>query len=615
MGKVRKHAAVLLIAVFVVLCGVSAGVAVRVTITMIEKRNQMIDETAKSGEAPKTKPAGNIVKPAKLKSQAFYFNGRTVEGMTSYVTDKMQFLVPFDLLLSQLRIPFRYYGTDDLLETELDGKKLLVKLGKSNFRMGKEVVLLPEAPMAAREHILVPLELLRAVGGFTADTCPERETVFVNYHPDEAVETDLKLKTFRLVEGRLEVTDLSGTRAYLKKSGVGKATETVEFSEDQSVALWKTRDKVYVVRSKGSSVTRQEVKVAPKARLSLDGRHLYWTDEEQECVFMYSIAARSTRKLGDDFYRVLNNHGKAGYRAESSLLLSYREGKGYKRVIFGKSLEKAEYTLLERGGKVVVDGHASYSPDGRRVLFHDSNSGYFLANSDGTGLIPLGKPEYAYWLNNSKILASDEGSLRIYSRSSRKWTKAPAEGRLLGQAEDGAVFYILGSDLYVEKEGRERKVAILPWKCDAVYAKTADGPYIAISIEKDALFLMDGQEPRPIGIYSLLVKGMRKGELFVDTDASVSLSPGNVKFTVLQQEEAFVSLHIYEKGQKEGQKLVLNYRAGDPAQPVRMRLLWVSDARLLVYTEDRVWIMDLEGDVRIRERVEPKNSRIRDILR
>jgi hypothetical protein len=613
MGRIRKHAAVLVIAVFIVLCAVSAGIAIRVTVTMIEKRNQVIDEAAKP-EEEKQIPAGSVVKPGKLKDQTLYFNGAGVEDMSVFASDKKQVFIPLDLMLNRIGTSFRFYGSDDLLEAEPDKKKLLVRLGIRNFRLGEEEILLPEAPFTAKEHILVPLELLSNIGGFTTDAYPDKETVFVNYHPGITVEKDLKMKIFRFVEGKLEVTDIGREKSFLKRTGTGKAGETLEFSEDRSVAVLKSQGKVYILRNKGS-VSKQEVGVDPAARLSRDGRHLYWVDEEQKTAFVYDIATRITRKPGSSFYRILSSHGKGSYFAESSTLLTYREGKGYKRAVLGNTLSDAGYTFLERHGKVIVEGNASYSPDRKRILFLKKDKGYCLVNSDGTGLISLGKLEQAQWLNNTKVLASDGNGRRIYNRRSRKWTKTATGGALVGQAADGAVFFTLGSDLYYEKGGKEKKIVTFPGECIGIYAKMAGGPYIAASAKEDGLFFIEGGQSKPSGSkYSLLLKGMKKGEMFVDMEASVSASPNNLNFVVLQREDGFIALHVLGKQKAQPRKIVLNYRTDDTSQLERVRMQWVSDTRILVFTDDRGWIIDLAKSIRIREWLEGKDSRIVEIL-
>ncbi|MCX7924059.1 MAG: stalk domain-containing protein [Clostridia bacterium] len=612
MKFIRSKLTSIIIVIVSVLCLIAVGISVKITITMLEKGSQVIEQFPTESQE-KVQTAVKYININKIKEQQFFFNGQPIEGDTAILTERKQTLVPMDAVLRRIGIRFNYYHPDDTLETEVNRKKLVVRLGRDFFTIDDGGISLPAAPIAAKNHIFVPVELFTYLDGFKRTLHEDKNTVFINYYSGSSPDIVANIKVLRLVNGIAGVSDITGTRLYWDRKGSFERYERFQHTDDKSGYILKSGDKVYIIKYDGK-ITPYPADVPASAQISADGKYLYWVDEDKETSFIYDIKNKTSKELGDYYFKIKadDKDGRLSYGGD--VLYDFGYGKRYKRVALTNILYDTSYGFIERRGKTVLKGNMIFSPDKKKVLCLKPDKKVYLANSDGTDIVYLGEGKEASWVNNSRVFINNGSEMTVFTDHGEDSMRVSAKWDMIGQAVDGTIFYTAYNSLYYEKNGVEKKIMDLPCSCEHVYAWSAGGPYIVVSNEKeDSVFWVTGNSIVKVGSRNLLLKEARQGKEYVDYDRSVAVSPDKKSMAVFQAEKDFISLNFVSTNEKELKKVYLNCPTSDDSEMDTIRAKWVSDKQVLVYTAKHGWIMDLKNGVSIYEWTEPEGSSIQDI--
>lgn len=609
MRFIRSKAMIITVIVMSALCLVAVDISIRITMNMFERKDHAKeDRPAATSSAVQAEVKYTNIN--KLKEPVFYYNGKRPKESIAFITEKNEVFVAIDEILDQLGIKFTYFNTDEILETTVNGKKLLVGMGKDRCSYGGREIYLSAIPFTARNHILVPIELIGYFEGFEFDQYNDKVTVFLNYHKGYKALEDSKIKVLKLTDGTASVSDITGIKNYWKRKRDYRKNETVDALSTVSAYIVNSGGKSYIIKN-GNEISPDVINTGANSSLSSDGKYIYWFDDSKKAPYIANINSKEVKGIKDfsgvDF---ANNHLQKDMR-----LFDYTETDSYKRVVFTDDLHDNKYALINRKNKLVLNGNILYSPDMKKVLYAKPGKGYFIANTDGTNLTSLGNGIGAEWVNNNRVLLKTAQGNFLFNKQGKNKLQVNDVWKTAGKAPDGTVFFTVGNLFYKEKNGAEEYIMKLPWAVDRIFGLSDKGPYIATAGgSTDGIYYIDGSRILSIGKYSSLLTQIESGGSFIDYGKSITFSPSRKSFAVFQKGDPFISLSIiHTDGFKRD--IHLNILTEDHNETRSVECRWLSDTRVLVNTEQKIWIVDfMDEDSKVYSWLQGKDSVIKGIL-
>jgi hypothetical protein len=624
MKFLRGKGITIVISIVTVLCLATVAITVDVTINMYRRYNKLvrIPEKLQSTNLQRQKNIsrnGDVVNVStdKIKELSVYYNGQKVHDVIAIATVKKEVFISLDSVLLNLGIKFNYFNSDDILECEIDGKKLVVRLGDAFFQYGGERINLSAPSLAAKDHILVSADLFDYINGFKVDGYSSRNIVFINHYNNFNNTEMNEVKFFRSTNGIEGITDISGRKNFWPRDIKNVKDEDIDFSPDMSTGIVKSGSKVYLIETKTDRVPYL-INVSPTCTFSEDSRYLYWVDQAKKTSYIYDIARHKTEELGDYYFRLNSNPASGNSSPYGELLNYYNTGNSFRVISLTSASRNGNYTFIERNGRVFYEGNVLFSPDKKRIIYYKNGIGYFTARVDGMGETFLGGASKVVWVNNDRIFLQNTKGKFVFNRYGNNKIKANSEWEMLGNAENGDIFYTDGSTLYSRGKGigsKEKRIFRMPWKCSYIYAHTGKGPYIiATNDNTDDIFYLSVNKLVKLGKVSLLFKDANERDVFVNYKSSVIMSPDGRKIITLQRQWGFVTVSLVDTKTSIQKELVLNYDASNQAFYEPVNTIWLPDERLLVYTELKGWIIDFKNEGQIYQWNEMKGSTIKAVL-
>lgn len=604
MKHIRKYWSVIEVSVLAVLCIVALYISFNIARIDYQRKNQIVSQ--KSGlNKDESQVSGKVIQASKINDQVFYFNGELVEGVSSYKADKLGLMIPIDDVFRLAGIKYNYYASDDIFEATVNSKRLTVRLGQSSYRYGGTEYKLTAAPVATRDHILVPLELFTQLDGFKASGYANKGTAFINYSGDMDASKIASLKALRLQRGYSVISSIDQNKEYWSSLPAGSKNEfingadVIESSGSGEDYLIKTLDKVFLIHGKHTSLP-VPLEVSTSAGWSVKGNYLYWQDAADRNSYIYDIEKNIRYALGNYYDRIVENQGGDSTLAAYHSLGSFYQKNGAKAITLVNLLSGESYSSVEKKGKTLLDGVIDYSPMGNRILFKRAGK-YFSATVDGSEISEIGDYDSVSWINNSRLKAYAEGNAYIMDYKGRSKIRTDSTWKHVGESLDGGVFFTGDNSLFIEKDGEERKIMDLPWVCSYAFAQKESGPYILQSEIGDGIYFTNGNAFVKAGKNSDMVKILQNGEFKADLRKSIVFSPNGDTAAILQKGNNFLSMTLAKPNGFISKKLVLNEIVNNKSEIANISLKWLSDSRLLVYTAAHGWIIEIGEGVHIFE--------------
>ncbi len=611
MKFLRPYLLNLIIIFISMLAVIAVVIGIRVSITMVQRHNQMLEKLPSEQNVA----ARTVSKPAtvgSLKELTFYFNGESIDA-AAYLTSKDEVYFPFDSVLSKLGTKFTCYSSDDIVESTINGKKLLMSLGKSAYKYNNQDVDILSVPVAAKNHIIVPSELMERIEGFKSDYVEDKGEVFLNYWPGFVNNHDKGIKIMAIDQKTPKILDMAGyPLGNLEK--VLRSADKILVSPDNSKFIAVNKNEVFLGDG-GTNGDLRRIPVSTAASWSADSEYLYWIDNAKKTSFVYDVENKKVEELGDYYFKAVTWGEKGLERYGGKMLYVYKQEPGFKRIVLTNASYDNKYIFIERKGKVVVKGQFEYSPNKTRVLYKNSDNQYYLSNLEGTGQLCLGRYDMARWVNNDKIYMSNGDKSLIYSRTERKKIQVKDQWYKVGQNEKGDVFFMHGDTLYCESDWVERKIMMITGGCDYLAALSKKGPYIIVSQKEDNILYLNNDTIRYLGRFSSLLESSKDGEINTDFENNILISPDKKTLAVFQKNNNLISLNVVNSDGTNLRNICLNYLLSDETDIYNITPLWLAKDQLLLCSDKKTWVIGLGRSVKIFEWDSKEDRQIQGILR
>lgn len=611
MKYLQGKATIIITVIMAILCLASISIAVRVATIDYRKKYQIVVNTT-SQVQEEVQTEGKIVNIGRLKKADFYYNGEKVENIGSYIAEKNEFLLPVDEIFKNLDIKFSYFPFDDIFEALINGKKLTLRLGKDSFSYDGKEHTLSTAPLAAKDHILVPVELFSFIQGCIASGYEDRNAVFLNYFRDFEDNITAGIKLLRLQDDKAEIS-APGKKIYWTscnpqeiESGK-KAIDEYVPSYNKEDYLLKSGSNTYLV-SKKNPTEPVLINTDLFVTWASEGNYLFWTDSISKLSYIYDIEEGKVVEEGDYHYRISTvekDFGNSGF----SMLTRFLSGKNYKCITLRNWLTELSHTIIEKNGKVILSGRAEFSPDRKKVLFRQGNK-FNVSNIDGSATVDLGEGHDAKWISNSRIQIMSEDEVWLVDSNGKNRVITDDEWSNVGKTADGSLIICGESALHIANDSNVSKISDFRGDCIYAFGASDQGPFIAVSKDYDSIYHISSSGTNVIGKYSQLLKRYQDGKTETDFDGSMLFSPDSSQLVLIQRDKGFVILKLIDSEGKMIKRLVLSNRITETSEFSHIQANWITHNRLLVYTPIQGWIMDFTKGVNIYEWKEDPGCRI-----
>lgn len=588
-----SKALTLLTAVIVILSAVAVIISINITTVLLDKFDQLekgSPDAAASIKKDETASAA-LLNMKKVKRWPAYINGLSPEGMIFYGSDNGKALLPVDLMFNDLGMKFDLVNSDDVFTAQVNGKKLVLELGTGNMKAGGAPARLGTASMAAEGHILASPDLLDYLDGFRYTGGYEYEALFTSYWPAALSKKYSGVRLFKLDGRELAVADIFGGKPFTYGGIIPAAADEVVCSALKDSILIKSGGQYYTV---GGADYKKPVRldISGSWNISDGGIFLYRIDEESKTYLVYDIYNKNLKKLKDLYSSIRLENGVS---LADRRLVDCKTGSRFTRVDF-EGLDGGVYTVISRSGKLVAQGSSSYSPDRRRLLLYEKSAGWSISDPDGRNIVRFRDAYSARWVDNERIYLQIPGGNIVYDSGKESVSAADVPLNYAGASGDGGLFYTRGNDLYSKMNGKERKIAGLPWKCDYACSAASNGPVVVVSSEADAVCGISGDKVLPLGRTELFPNVTAVAEADAGFGRNSAFSPDGNRIALLQKGDRFLEVIVAGLDDFKERKLTLDYIPGDYADKPIINLKWLGNGCLAVYSESRGWLVDLEGE-------------------
>ncbi|MDF2524796.1 MAG: hypothetical protein K0R31_2437 [Clostridiales bacterium] len=617
MKQLRTRWSIIAVSVLAALCIVALYISFNIAKVDYQRKTQVIiQKPGLNNEKPQA--SGKIIQAGKINEQSLYFNGKLIEGVSSYKTDKQGLLLPIDDIFGLANIKFNYFASDDIFEATINNKKLTMKVGQNSVIYGSVEYKLPVIPVAAKDHILVPLELFTLLDGFKASGYEDRGIAFLNYSGDYNNNKLTNLKVLRLQSGYTVISSVDEKKEFWSsrtsevKNVLMNGIDIIEQSRSGDDYLIKTKDMVFLIRGSSPGMPIP-INISPAAAWSLKDNYLYWQDETDKNSYIYDVGKGVSYVVGNLYDRIIERNGSNSTLADFHSLSSFTVKNGAKAISLLNLFTGDRYSSIEKRGKIIIEDIFDYSPNNEKILFQKDGK-FYSAGIDGSNVSTIGAYDSVFWINNNRLVAYAEGNAYLMDYLGRNKIKTESAWKFIGESLEGGAFFTGENALYIEKDGKERKIMELPWDCSYAFAQKEAGPYILQTVRGDGIYFTDGTMLVKSGKNSDLLKILKDGEFTSDFRKSIVLSPGGDTTAILQRENAFVSISLVKPDGYISQKIVLNEIVSNKSEIKKISLKWLSNTRLLVNTDSHGWIIDIGEEVYISEWNENSQSIIKGFI-
>ena len=589
----KSRAFILLTAVVVVLSAIALAVSINITSTMLIKQDQLAAGRPDAAESLKKNNSGlaGVMNLKKSVRWPLFFNGRLQEGLVCYASDNGKFLLPVDIILNNLKANYVILNSDDAFKAVINGKDLLLELGKSNASVGGSAIELDTASMAAENHVLASPEILDYLDGLRFYSDVDNEAAFTLYWPSSKNKKYSGIRVFKINGRALEISDIfSGKPLSYNIDGPATMDEAV-YSRSMDSLLVKSGEEYYIINGKNYKKPAK-LDIKGSYNLSGDGSFLYRMDDSGKTFLIYDIKSATLKRLKNHYssIRMIN-----GVSLTDCRLLAQQVGREYVRLDF-EGPGGDVYTVIARGGRIVAQGSSRYSPDHTRLLLFNKSDGWSLCGSDGRGIVHLKDATTANWVDNDRILLRTDSGLNVFERKDGSRHTVEVPFYYIGKADDGRCFFAKGNELYQTINGNEKKIADLQWKCAYASSVKSKGTVILVSEEADGVFGISGDITIPLGKPGLFPNMPTAGAEDAGFNSNAAFSPDGGRLALLQKGEKFLEINLFGMKDMKQDKLTLDYVPEARSVNTVVFIKWLGNNSLLIYTDNHGWLVDFEND-------------------
>ncbi|HZK72319.1 MAG TPA: stalk domain-containing protein, partial [Clostridia bacterium] len=510
---------------FVVAMGI--GIAIRID---NQRRTDLIIVTDS-----KSYSLDNTINVSKLQQRNLLINGQKNEYSNCYLYEKDGIYISAEDLFKNIGVEYKLFNSDSILEAYLPQGTLKIYLGKFDITIDGKPYNLAYPVIIKDGQILLPQDLLNFIIGIDYQVETDENVVYLNYFNDDRKSIIDKVK-------------------YIKVKN--EDVDNILVSKDMKRLLIKDGTNIYYSAT-GDIADKEKIDIDLSAKWSLDGETVYWYDEQNDIVNIYTPSNNTTTKIKNPFD---SQNGKAitAQFYQSYELYEYKYDKNYKRIAFKNSATNEEFVIIERKGTRVFENSAVFSPDRSKIMYLLQDKGYYVIKGDGTSNSLVGLGISAKWINNDKIIIQNEEMMKhVYSFTAKTKILTTKEYGYLSTTINGECLFYIDRDVYAQNGNKDQKLYQLPGNSDYIYSVNKQGPFINItSGDEGGVYLTNGDNVDYISSSKLLIKNANftsQEEIYKN---SFTTSPNGNRTVMIGRDSDKLLLWIFDNKSGNYKKMI-----------------------------------------------------------
>lgn len=522
-----------------------------------------------------------------------YFNGRRVEGLKAFKTAKGELLLPIDDICNYLGVKYIYHPTDEIFESEINHTKLALNVGNDSCTVNDKELKLPYAVILSNDRILVPMEVLNSINGFSVSAKADVSAAYMNYTRDYKNSVHNRIFYEAASNTAEGIYNFFGKQQF--EIDKGESTSSLLYSVARRGALYVTNNRAYFL-SKVFNFKPYKLDMGAGSQWSEDMKTIYEPLNDFNNLRIYNLDNGKISTLENVRNIIAGVNDFEDFSAGVLRLVSYWNYDKIVRITVLNTKNNKVCTVLYKENNPILIAKAWLSPTGRYMVYSKDGE-YRLCAFDGEQDVSLGNPLAVKWVSDSSIMLLKASSWQLYGTDGKiKTQEEVPEYKTLGVIGDWTVLYSDGKAIYRSENGIDTKVVDIEAKLDDVVADNELKAIIASDSENNSVYLITGGTSRKISDMNSLLKSVSESGITTDLKRSVKISPDRKTFCIAKVEKDGVLIYIMAVDGTWSKEVRLDSDAYYLTQYGTAELEYINNSRILYKDISAIWSIDLQGE-------------------
>jgi hypothetical protein len=518
------------------------------TVVAYNKQNQEINspqvvsstktETIKS-KMPNLKAINEI---------ALYYNGVRVDGLFAFSTSKGELLFPIDDLFKYIGIEYNYYSSDGIFEAKVNDCNVVIKIWADTFKINNTEYQLPYASILSNDRIMVPLEILSKIKGFSVTGSPFLSTAYVNYNPNYLSEAYKKVFYVSQSNEMQGIFNAYGDR-FINAVDADNLTG-FSYSPVREAVLY-TRGQSAFLLYKSLNFAATALNLPGNSQWTEDMRSVYVSQNNFNILKIYNPDNGKIIELDGVRDLIASNIDFKGFSNGTLSLVSYWSYDKTIRISVKNTKTDEVCTILYNKNKPVIVANAWMSPTGAYMAYLKDGE-YRVCTYDGSLNEALDNATSISWVTDNLIMLYKDSQWQVYNVLTGRMESRENSLGFLGLVGDNGVLFKDSKAIYKSVYGKETKVLDLVTgdlnagsvNLSSTVAAPGLNSIIAGDTYNNSVYLIYGSVLTKIGEYNSLLKSYKDNRYMEDLKRSVKLSPDGKTYALIQADKESVKVKI-----------------------------------------------------------------------
>lgn len=585
----RTRTTYIVLALLSIICALALVIAGRMTIVAYSKQGQEIGSPNVVNAANIEHPKSKLPNLKTINELQLFFNGRRVEGLHAYVTSKGELLLPLDDLFNFIGIKYTFHSSDGIVEAEFNECELIIKIGSDVVAVNGVEQQLPYAVVLSNDRILVPVEVLNSINGFSASGKAYTSTAYVNYN------SDYKASAFNGVFYVAGINNIEGIFSINGKRSINviesDGAPVYSFSPQRQGALYIKDNEAYLL-SKTMDFVNYKLNMGPQSRWSDDLKTIYEEDSNFNKLVIFNLDTGKQRILENVRDTIASEKDFEDFSKGVLRLVSYWTYGKTTRITVQNTLNNRLCTVLFNGQKPILVANTQLSPTGR-FMSYIKDGEYRLCTFDGERDVSLGDAIAVRWITDDKIMLLKKGEWVVCDTVGMPIKNQNTDLEFLGTVNDTTVLYRDNKSIYKSISGTEAKITDTEVNVESAVATPDLLSIIAVSSEDNGVYLIRGGNTVKLAEYKALLSSSQEAGALEVMGKSIKIASDGKTISIALKDKNSVIVRIIAVDGTWSKDLRLDSDSYIDNQEIYSELSYIDNSKIAFKDKSSLWLIDL----------------------
>jgi len=575
-----------------VICAGALVVAGGMTVVAYKKQSQEIGSPQVVNSANIAHEKSKLPNLKTVNEIALYYNGTRVDGLLAFSTSKGELLFPIDDLFNYIGAKYTYHSADGIVEASINDSNIILKIASDIFTVNGLEKQLPFAVTLSNDRIMVPVEVLNSINGFSASGKTNISTAYANYNPDylaRAFKDIFYVAATNQIEG---IYSIDGKR-FINMVDISEDL-IFDYSPAKKSVLYINNGGAFLL-SKDMDFVSVDLNMGGETQWSDDMKTIYEPLNDFSSLKIYNLDNGKSRVLENVRQTITSNKDFEDFSSGILRLVSYWNYDKTTRISVLNTKTNNVCTIVYNAGSPIIVAKAWLSPTGKYMTYIKDGD-YRLCAFDGSQDIALGKAVSMKWVTDDVIMLLKNGEWQAYNMNGTIKSYKDSDLKFLSVVDGSTILFQDSNSIYKSVDGIEEKVVDIGINLDSAISTPNINSIIADDQEKNALYLISGSVYTKIGEYAALLKNYDGTGMVEDLQRSVKISPNGKLICVAQLGKDSVALKIMASDGSWTKELKFDSDAYMRSRYGSADVDFLDNNKIVFNDQSYIWLIDLGQD-------------------